>query len=70
MPDPMQPIYDTKQELETRQKRRGAAMADDRVANALEIVADEMTMMRAEMTVMRGLLAQIAVASDKPRPLF
>jgi hypothetical protein len=61
MPDPMQPIYDAKEAIDTRNKQRQHLQMDFRGAAAAEVIADELTMMRAEMTVMRGLLAQIAL---------
>jgi hypothetical protein len=60
MPDPMQPIYDAKEAIDTRNKQRQHVDMAFRGAAAAEIIADELTMMRAEMTVMRGMLAQIA----------
>lgn len=62
-PDPLQPILDARKTLASRYQSRRAKSAQDRIASAIETMADEVTLIRAEMEIMRTLLA-VKVAED------
>jgi hypothetical protein len=62
--DPLQqPILDARKILASRYQSRRALSAQDRIAAAVEAVADEATLIRAELEIMRTLLA-LKVADD------
>jgi hypothetical protein len=56
--DPLhQPILDARKTIASRYQSRRAFSAQDRIAAAIEAVADEATLIRAELEIMRTLLA-------------
>jgi hypothetical protein len=62
--DPLHhPILEARKTIASRYQSRRALSAQDRIAAAIEAVADEATLIRAEMEIMRTLFA-MKVAED------
>lgn len=61
MPDPMHAITEAELAIQSRAKEREAKQLDYRKAEALEIIADELTRLRAEARTIRYLFATYAV---------